>query len=182
MGDKPLYQRMADLYAGYLDQPNDPAAKGTLRSDTFQSKFLPLAPPWSGYRPSDFGFLQMNPQYRGIRMVLPQSGGSYGAFANQAGGQLAEQGFPRQTTEGPIGEPDPLDPHRNNVLRYPPNSPPDQGGLREEVYGELIRRGYPVLGGTGDFGGEFQPGFNPVGFGQRAGPSRIPRQGKFSGR
>ena len=96
-------------------------------------------------------------------MVLPQSGGSYGEIVNFEG---AEEGG-RIFTEGPVGEPDPNDPHSNQIPRHPPNYPGDRGGLREEVYGHLIRMGFPVYGGTGNFGGEFEPGFNPIGFGQR---------------
>jgi len=162
--------QLADLYGSYIDQPNDPNAKGSLRDPGFYRKFDAVAnPARTGYTSDDIGILQQNPQYRGIRMVLPQSGGSYGETAAE-GARLAETGAPRIMTEGPVGQPDPLDPHLNNIPRYPPNYPPDMGGLREEVYGHLITRGYPVYGGTGDFGGEFQPGFNPVGFGQRDTP------------
>ena len=164
----PLHMQVADLFASYIDQANDPKARGSLQDNKFFNKFNELLPPHIyGYTPNDFGVLQMNPQYRGIRMVLPQSGGSYGQVAPFTGALLAAQGAPRVMTQGPVGQPDPNDPHSNNIPLHPWNFPPDMGGLREQVYGELIRRGYPVFGGTGDFGGEFQPGFNPIGFGQR---------------
>lgn len=159
--------QLADLYGSYIDQPNDPNAKGSIRDPGFFRKFDAVADPArTGYTSDDIGMLQQNPQYRGIRMVLPQSGGSYGESAMAAG---AQQGA-RILSQGPVGQPDPNDPHNNGIPRYPANAPLDQGGLREEVYGHLITRGYPVYGGTGDFGGEFPPGFNPVGFGQRDQP------------
>ena len=163
-----MAKKIADLYGSYIDRPNDPTAKGSLRDPAFFEAFNRLAPPYQqGYTSTDIGILQQNPQYRGIRMVLPQSGGSYGDIANAQGYIRGEQGFPRIMTQGPVGEPDPNDPHQNQIPRAPANYPIDQGALREMIYGHLISRGYPVLGGTGDFGGEFPPGFNPVGFGQK---------------
>lgn len=46
-----------------------------------------------------------------------------------------------------------------------PNNPYAQA-LQQQVYGRLISRGYPLYGGMGQLQG-FQPGFNPIGFGQR---------------
>lgn len=160
-------EQLADLYGSYIDKPNDPSTQGSLNSDVFEKEFGKIAPPRSGYTTADIGTLQQNPNYRGIRLVLPQSGFTYQDGVRSAGQALARQGFPRIMTEGPPGLPIAGDPHYNNIPQYPHNEPPDHGGLREEVYGHLITRGYPVYGGTGDFGGEFPPGFNPVGFGQR---------------
>lgn len=157
---------LADLYGRYIDEPNDPNARGTLRDRNFYRTFDSLARQ-HGYTPADIGFLQQNPQYRGIRMVLPQSGGSYGQATAAQGLRLADSGISRVLSQGPIGRPDQSDPHQNAIPLVPRNWPPDMNALREETYGELIRRGYPVLGGTGDFGGDFRPGFNPIGFGQR---------------
>ena len=160
--------QVADLFESYLSQPNNPAARGTLQDDQFYRLFNQILPPSQyGYSPNDIGMLQMNPQYRGLRMVLPQSGGSYAQSPMYDGALLQQQGFPRQMTQGPVGMADTLDPHRNGIPQYPPNSPPDLGALREMVYGMLIQRGYPVYGGTGDFGGDFSPGFNPIGFGSK---------------
>ena len=152
---------IADLYGKYIDQPNDPNSKGSLQDPAFFRQFQQLAPP--SYSSADIGVLQQNPQYRGIRMVLPQSGGSYGQLAPAEG-----LGLPgRVETQGPIGQPDPLDPHRNQIPLVPPNYPADRGGLQQMILGRLITRGYPVLGGNGPMGGDFQPNFNPIGFGQR---------------
>ena len=158
-------QKLADLYGGYIDKPNDPNSRGSLQDMSFFNQFRRIAP--DGYNASDIGVLQQNPQYRGIRMVLPQSGGSYGSLPYFEGQQGFDAGQPRIMTEGPTGLPDPNDPHQNGIPLAPPNIPPDQGGLQQQVYGELIRRGYPVLGGSGEMGGDFQAGFNPIGFGQR---------------
>ncbi len=153
-------RKIADVFGSYIDKPNDPQARGSLQDPAFRQAIDSLLP--QGHSSGDFGVLQQNPQYRGIRMVLPQSGGSYGESAMYNGSR--QQG--RILTEGPTGQPDPDDPHQNGIPRVPPNSPPDNGGLQQQVYGELISRGYPVLGGTGELFG-YQPGFNPVGFGQR---------------
>lgn len=158
-----LVHQLADLFGSYIDRPNDPKARGTLNDQQFRDAFHQILPiDKYGYMPEDFGFLQQNPQYRGLRLVLPQSGGSYGEYTNQATYGLGL----RAHTQGPIGLPDENDPHNNGILRYPASTPPDGFGLREQVYGELIRRGYPVYGGGGQMEG-FQQGFNPVGFGQR---------------
>jgi len=160
-----IAEQIANLFGSYIDKPNDPQAKGTLQDPNFYKQFNALAGP-SGYTAGDIGFLQQNPQYRGIRMVLPQSGGSYGQAQQAEGYYGNQQGLRRQMTQGPVGLPDPNDPHQNGIPLVPPNSPPDRGGLQQMILGHLISRGYPVLGGSGDLFG-FQPGFNPIGFGQR---------------
>ena len=164
-------EQVADFYAGYIDRPNDPKARGSVRTQEYFDKFDAITDPKrTGYIPNDLGYLQQNPQYRGIRMVLPQSGGSYSGVQGHFGREAMKSGTPRIETEGPVAPPDPRDPHNNPFPRVPVTHPLDMGRLREEVYGHLISRGYPVYGGTGDFGGEFPPGFNPVGFGQREQP------------
>lgn len=158
---------LASLYGSYIDKPMDPNARGSLQSPALNNAFNRIVPPSQGYTRADFGELQQNPGYRGIRMVLPQSGGSYFEGQNYAGADAAQRGMPRIMPQGPPNQPDPNDPHHNGIPRYPPNMPPDRLALQQAVYGEMIRRGYPVLGGTGEMGGDFQPGFNPIGFGSR---------------
>lgn len=78
-----------------------------------------------------FGETQNPPQYRGIRFLLPGTGGDY-SFLD--------------------------DPKGNRVPGY--------DGINQEFLGHMITRGYPIYGGTGQMEG-FEPGFNPIGFGQR---------------
>lgn len=162
-----LASRLADLYGSYIDRPNDEQARGSLNDPAFFQAFSTIMPPELGYTAADFGTLQQNPQYRGLRMVLPASGGSYGELVNAEGADLAASGFPRIESQGPPQLPDPMDPHQNGIMRYPPNQPPDNNALQQTFYGEMIKRGFPVLGGTGPMGGDFQDGFNPIGFGAR---------------
>ena len=66
----------------------------------------------------------------------------------------------------------------NSASAIPPNSSedsyktlewgrhPDFTKIYQQLLGEMITRGYPVLGGTGQMFGK-EEGFNPVGFGQR---------------
>ena len=169
MPEKPFERsrKLADLFGGFIDKPNDPSAQGSNNGRTLREQFNNIMPPEKGYTQADFGILQQNPQYRGIRMVLPQSGFTYQDAVDSAGMDLVRRGYPRIESHGPVGPPKEGDPHYNNIPTYPANYPPDRNGLREEFYGEMIKRGYPVYGGTGEFGGEFPKGFNPVGFGQR---------------
>lgn len=157
---------LVNLFASYMDRPNDPSAVGSLQDPSFFKRFDQLTPPDLGYASSDIGVLQQNPQYRGLRMILPQSGASYATLPNAEGGFNALYGEPRIMTEGPVGMPMGNDPHRNNLPIYPPNYPMDMGAMQQQIYGELIRRGYPVYGGNGQLPG-FPIEFNPVGFGQR---------------
>jgi len=138
--DDRLRNKLADLYGGYIDLPqqahySNPTYGFDPGFTEFQKKLsaivgVPMGGPQSAspYNPQQFGELQNRPQYRGIRMLLPQSGGDYDSL-----------------TTGRI---------------------PGHAGMQQELMGEMIRRGYPVLGGTGPMPG-FRKDFNPVGFGQR---------------
>lgn len=132
--------QLADLFAQHIDLPQQAHySNPTYGFDPGFAEFqkhlsaivgVPMGGPQnaSPYNPQQFGELQNRPQYRGIRMLLPQTGGDYKSL---------------QTGQIPNYEP-----------------------LQQMLLGEMIRRGYPVMGGTGPMPG-FEPGFNPVGFGQR---------------
>jgi hypothetical protein len=129
--------QLADLFGGIIDQPlagqySNPTYARDPGFSAFASQLSKITgqPFESGglYNPQQFAETQNPPQYRGIRALLPQSGGEYVAL-----------------NQGRI---------------------PNYDALQQAFLGEMIRRGYPVLGGTGQFVGR-EPGFNPIGFGQR---------------
>jgi hypothetical protein len=133
--------KLADLFGGYIDRPNltgrqysNPTYSDDPSFGQF-SRYLGtiVGKPTQFYHdspdnPQQFGELQNPPQYRGIRMLLPDSGGDY------------------------------------ESLKY--GRIPNYEGLQQMFLGEMIRRGYPVMGGTGQMPG-YEKGFNPIGFGQR---------------
>lgn len=129
--------KLADLFAQYVDQPQQAQySNPTYANDPGFTDFskqlsailgVPIAK-GGVVNPQQFGETQNPPQYRGIRLLLPMTGGTYSSL-----------------TQDRI---------------------PNYEGLQQMFLGEMIRRGYPVLGGTGQMPG-FEPGFNPVGFGQR---------------
>lgn len=128
-------KKLADLFGGYIDEPNrekysNPTYTGDPDYNVFRRKLEEIMPEFKGndYNPQQFGETQNPPQYRGIRLLLPGSGGEYSALK-----------------EGKV---------------------PGSEGVFQEMMGHLITRGYPVLGGTGQFPGR-EKGFNPVGFGQK---------------
>lgn len=133
--------KLADLFGGEIDRPSqsnytNPTYGGDPRFQQFSSMLSKIvgAPFYDGspLNPQQFGVTQNPAQYRGIRMLLPQSGGDY-----------------QSLKDGRI---------------------PGYHELQQELLGEMIKRGYPVRGGTGQLEG-FTKGFNPVGFGQRDEPN-----------
>ena len=74
--DKPQTEQYSN--PSYANDPGFPQFSKQL-SDLLQGlKFSP-----SGYNPQQFGETQNPPQYRGIRFLLPQSGGEYEEAFNQ---------------------------------------------------------------------------------------------------
>lgn len=129
---------LADVYAKHIDQPQATQySNPTYSRDPGFPQFsrmleMVLGGPFTGpdaYNPQQFGETQNPPQYRGIRMLLPQTGGENYASLQQ--GRV-----------------------------------PNFDALQQMLLGTMISRGYPVYGGNGPMPG-FEPGFNPVGFGQR---------------
>mgnify|MGYP001614461421 FL=1 len=146
-----LGSQLADLFSRYIDEsllrgePGEPPSMPTGSGRPFSNptydedpRFAELSQALSrifgfdlvgaGYNPQQFGETLNPPQYRGIRFLLPQSGGEYSILQ-----------------EGRI---------------------PGYEAIQQAFLGEMIRRGYPVLGGTGQMEG-FAAGFNPVGFGPK---------------
>jgi len=131
-------RQLADLFGGIIDEPiGTTYSNPTYTQDPRFPEVSRALAQITGYpfqaggafNPQQFGETQNPPQYRGIRLLLPGSGGEY------------ESAF----QEGRI---------------------PGWNLLQQAFLGEMIRRGYPLLGGTGAMPG-FEQGFNPIGFGSR---------------
>jgi hypothetical protein len=136
--------RLADIYSGYLDEPQsqaytNPSFGADPRFKEFLNKLNSVMPGFGpqGHNPQQFGTFQNPPQYRGIRLLLPNSVTAIPSTSNE-------------------------DSYKS--LEF--NRVPNHNGLYQMFLGEMIRRGFPVLGGTGQMYGKEQ-GFNPIGFGQR---------------
>lgn len=154
--------KLADFYGNIMDQPIATTRQRPEAEPAFERGFQRLAP--RGYVPGDFGVLQNPPQYFGMRLVAPQTGGSYGLLPNVQGAELPPSAG-RIMTQGPIAPFDKNDPHQNDLPLVPPNMPPDRNAMQQMLYGELIRRGYPVRSGSGEFFG--LPVQSVIGFGSR---------------
>lgn len=139
-----LARALADLYGQYVDRPTSSTfSNPTYGLDTefpqFQEAFNKIIGR-SGTNPQQHGTLQNPPSYRGIRMLLPESTSSIPQL-------------PANKVE---------DSYKSLEL----NRAPNYNALHQALLGEMIVRGYPVLGGSGQMFGK-ERGFNPVGFGQR---------------
>ena len=139
--------KLANLFGSYIDEPNRPSVNSysnpTFGNDPrfkdFLGKLNAILPGFSrqGYNPQQFGTTQNPPQYRGIRMLLPES-------ASNIAPTTSEDSY--------------------KALSF--NRVPQYNDLYQMFLGKMISRGYPIYGGTGQFAGREQ-GFNPIGFGQR---------------
>jgi hypothetical protein len=134
--------KLADLIGGHIDRPNLPTTFGAVGNPT------------NALNPSFGEFAQQ------LSAIL-------GLPFNPSGQQGASQYNARQFGET-------YNPPEYRGIRFllppggiTPQAPvPGYAGLQQSFLGEMIRRGYPVLGGVGQLQG-FPPGFNPAGFGQR---------------
>ena len=132
-------RQLADLFGSIIDRPSarpysNPTYGGDPGFSALAEALNRIVPGYNfrkggQFNPQQFGETQNPAQYRGIRMLLPESGGEY-----------------RVLKEGRI---------------------PGYHALQQALLGEMIRRGYPVLGGTGETYTGGEAGFDPVGFGQR---------------
>lgn len=135
--------KLADLIGGYIDRPNLPQSSGAAGNPTNA----------------------MNPSFPEFAQQLAAI---FGMPFTPMGTQGASQPNARQFGET-------YNPPEYRGIRFllPPSDAsmvggqvPRYAGLQQEFLGEMIKRGYPVLGGIGQLPG-WKEGFNPTGFGQR---------------
>ena len=79
-------EKIAQVLGRYIDEPSqstysNPSYSGDPRYQQFISALNKVIPGFGaqGYNPQQFGETQNPAQYRGIRLLLPQSGGEYEA-------------------------------------------------------------------------------------------------------